>query len=89
MSNNIQNQVKMHTLNRVVIERVNGRNRDIKPELERALGLSRVSINRHLIDNLPNGPLTTVSAVEIISRILDIDPAEVLTEVKQPEPCTA
>ena len=88
MNNNSQILVRWNIINPTIIERINGR-RDIKPELIKALGLTRSSIWRLLAENKPNGPLTTVSAVEIISRILDIDPAEVLTEVKQPEPCTA
>lgn len=88
MNNNSQILVRHHMLNPAIIERINGR-RDIKPELAKALGLTRSSIWRLLVENKPNGPLTTVSAVEIISRILDIDPSEVLSEVNTTEPCTA
>lgn len=63
---------------------------DIKPDLALALGLVRGSINRLLNDNEPNGKLTTMSAVDIISKKLNLTIDEVLTEIeKQPEPCQA
>jgi hypothetical protein len=80
-------QVKNMILKQEVIERIKGRT-DIKPLLVETLDLHISSINRILNENAPNGQLTTVAAVEVISRLLGVEASEVLTETeKQLEPC--
>lgn len=88
MSDNSKIQVKNMILKQEVIERIKGRT-DIKPLLVETLDLHISSINRILNENAPNGQLTTVAAVEVISRLLGVETSEVLTETeKQLEPCT-
>lgn len=82
--NNTENLIRRHKISRAAMERIRMHGRtDIKPELAKALNLTTYSIYRLLLENKPNGPLTTVAAVEIISHILEIEPEEVLTEVNE------
>jgi len=88
MSDNTQIKVKNVVIRQEVIERINGR-RDIKPLLAVILKLHRTSIFRLLRENTPNGHLTKMSSVDVISRLLGISPSEVLTEIEIQEPCAA
>lgn len=62
-----------------IVERIKGRD-DVKPELAKILDRSRTTVNRALNENAANGPLTTVAAVEIISKLLKITESDVLIE---------
>lgn len=62
-----------------IIERINGR-RDIKNEIIKAFNTTRMTLWRWLNENEPDGPLTTVKSLAIISESLKINQEEILTD---------
>ena len=48
-----------------------------------ALDCSEATINRHVRDNIPNGDLTKVAAMEVIREVTGLKDAQILERVKE------
>lgn len=73
------NTLKIYILREPIIERIRGhRSTPLKSGLALTLNLSVTSIHRLLRENVPNGFLTTMAAVEVIGNALNLSPEQII-----------